>query len=120
MRLAGHETYFLTGTDEHGQKVDKAAKAAGKTPQALCDDVSQRFRALVNPCDGSEGGNLLNISNDDFIRTTEERHKKAAQELWRRMEANGWIYKATYGGWYAVRDEAYYQEGELIEKNGKQ
>jgi methionyl-tRNA synthetase len=114
MRLDGREVFFLTGTDEHGQKVAKAAEAAGKTPQALCDEVSQRFRNLVQT-----GENLLNVSNDDFIRTTEARHKKAAQELWRRIEANGYIYKANYGGWYAVRDEAYYAESELIEKNGK-
>lgn len=114
MALDGHDVFFLTGTDEHGQKVAKAAEAAGKTPQALCDEVSTRFRNLVNT-----GENLLNISNNDFIRTTEERHKKAAQELWRRIEKNGFIYKANYGGWYAVRDEAYYAESELIEKEGK-
>ena len=114
MALSGSDVFFLTGTDEHGQKVAKAAEVAGVTPQALCDEVSQRFRNLVNT-----GENLLNISNNDFIRTTEERHKKAAQELWRRIEANGYIYKANYGGWYAVRDEAYYAESELIEKDGK-
>lgn len=114
MALDGHDVFFLTGTDEHGQKVAKAAELAGTSPQALCDEVSQRFRNLVNT-----GENLLNISNSDFIRTTEERHKKAAQELWRRIEKNGYIYKANYGGWYAVRDEAYYAESELIEKDGQ-
>lgn len=114
MRLDGHEVKFLTGTDEHGQKVDKAAKAAGKDPQSFTDEVSQRFRNLV---DG--GDNILNVTNDDFIRTTEERHKKAAQALWQRIEKSGNIYKDTYGGWYAVRDEAYYQESELVEKDGK-
>ncbi len=114
MRLSGREVFFLTGTDEHGQKVAKAAENAGKSPKALCDDVSQRFRNLV--CTGE---NVLNISNDDFIRTTEPRHINAAQELWRRIEKNGYIYKANYGGWYAVRDEAYYAESELVEKEGR-
>lgn len=114
MRLDGHEVKFLTGTDEHGQKVDKAAKAAGRDPQEFTDEVSLRFRNLVN-----SGDNLLNVSNDDFIRTTEDRHKKAAQALWQRLEKSGNIYKDTYGGWYAVRDEAYYQESELVEKDGK-
>lgn len=114
MRLDGHKVFFLTGTDEHGQKVAKAAEQAGKTPQQLCDEVSQRFRNLV-----ASGENVLNISNDDFIRTTEERHKRACQELWRRIEKNGFIYKANYGGWYAVRDEAYYAESELVVKDGK-
>lgn len=114
MRLDGHPTYFLTGTDEHGQKVAKAAQKAGVSPQSLTDDVSQRFRNLVQ-----SGDNALNVTNDDFIRTTEDRHKKACQELWRRIEANGYIYKDNYGGWYAVRDEAYYAESELIEKEGK-
>ena len=113
-RLDGYDVKFLTGTDEHGQKVDKAAKAAGVDPQAFTDGVSLRFRNLVN-----SGENLLNISNDDFIRTTESRHRIAAQELWKRMEKNGNIYLDTYEGWYSVRDEAYYQEAELVEKNGK-
>ncbi len=116
-RLDGHDVKFTTGTDEHGQKVDKAAKAKGIEPQLFTDEVSKRFRALVNPI-SQEGDNLLNISNDDFIRTTEPRHKKAAQALWKAIEANGYIYKDNYGGWYAVRDEAYYQENELIEKDG--
>jgi methionyl-tRNA synthetase len=114
MRLSGHDTFFLTGTDEHGQKVAKSAEKAGVSPQEICDRNSQHFRRLVQT-----GENLLNVSNDDFIRTTEERHKKAAQELWRRIEANGYIYKDNYGGWYAVRDEAYYGENELVERDGK-
>jgi len=124
MHLDGYDVKFTTGTDEHGQKVDKAAKAKGVNPQDFTDEVSKTFRRLVNANDknadnGGEGENLLNISNDDFIRTTEQRHKKAAQELWRRIEDNGFIYKDNYGGWYAVRDEAYYQENELIEKDGE-
>lgn len=113
-RLDGYDVKFLTGTDEHGQKVDKAAKLSGVDPQEFTDEVSLRFRNLVN-----SGENLLNISNDDFIRTTETRHKLAAQALWKRMEERGHIYLDTYEGWYSVRDEAYYQESELVEKDGK-
>lgn len=112
MRLDGYDVKFLTGTDEHGQKVDKAAKAAGIDPQAFTDDVSQRFRNLVNG-----GDNLLNVTNDDFIRTTQERHKKACQALWERIKESGNIYLDKYAGWYSVRDEAFYQESELV--NGK-
>jgi methionyl-tRNA synthetase len=127
MRLdrGAENVYFLTGTDEHGQKVDKAARAAGIDPQSFTDDVSKRFRALVKDPTGECSQNLINATNDDFIRTTEPRHKKAAQELWKRI-AKGKTPKGrpnieldTYGGWYSVRDEAYYQEGELIEKDGK-
>lgn len=110
-RLAGDDVFFLTGTDEHGQKIDKAAKAAGVEPQKFTDLVSQRFQALVNFKDSE---NLLNISNNDFIRTTEERHKAACKVLWQKMLDSGDIYLDKYAGWYAVRDEAYYQEGELI------
>ncbi len=113
-RLAGDDVFFLTGTDEHGQKIDKAAKTAGIDPQKFTDEVSQRFQKLVK---AGNSENILNISNDDFIRTTEERHKKACTEIWNRMKANGHIYLDKYAGWYAVRDEAYYQEGELV--NGK-
>ncbi len=110
-RLSGDDVYFLTGTDEHGQKIDKAAKDANVDPQKFTDLVSQRFQALVKTKDSE---NLLNISNNDFIRTTEERHKKACVELWNKMQANGHIYLDKYAGWYSVRDEAYYQEGELV------
>ena len=107
-RLEGFDVHFLTGTDEHGQKVEKSAKARGENPQEFCDEVSQKFRELAS---------TLNLSNDDFIRTTEERHKKCAQKFWEILEKNGWIYKSTYEGWYAVRDEAFYNEDELV--NGK-
>ena len=109
-RLDGYEVMFLTGTDEHGQKVAKSADAAGVAPQAFTDKVSQNFRALVK---------ALNISNDDFIRTTEERHKKAAQALWNTLLERGDIYLDKYAGWYAVRDEAFYGEDELKDVNGK-
>ena len=100
MALDGHDVKFLTGTDEHGQKVDKAAKAAGIEPQAFVDEVSQRFRYLVHdPLREGGGDNVLGVSNSDFIRTTEARHKAAAQALWQRIADNGHIYLDTYKGW---------------------
>ena len=104
-RLSGAKVKFLTGTDEHGQKVEKSAAAAGIAPQAFVDGVSEHFRELTK---------VMNISNDDFIRTTEPRHIKSAQALWKKMQANGHIYLGSYSGWYSVRDEAYYQESELV------
>jgi methionyl-tRNA synthetase len=97
-RLLGAETFFLTGTDEHGQKIERAAQAAGKTPQQYADEISAEFRQLWK---------RMGISNDDFIRTTEERHKKRMQELFRRIRDNGFIYKGTYTGQYCVSDELY-------------
>ncbi|MFC3677443.1 methionine--tRNA ligase [Ferrovibrio xuzhouensis] len=103
-RLDGCNVMFLTGTDEHGQKVEKSAEVAGIDPQAFCDRVSQSFRDLAA---------TMNISNDDFIRTTEPRHVTAVQALWQKLAATGNIYLGKYAGWYAVRDEAFYQEDEL-------
>jgi len=97
-RLLGADTFFLTGTDEHGQKIERAAQAAGKTPQQYADEISAEFRKLWQ---------RMGISNDDFIRTTEERHKKRVQELFRRIRDNGYIYKGTYTGQYCVSDELY-------------
>ena len=97
-RMLGADTYFLTGTDEHGQKIERAAQAAGKTPQQFTDEVSAQFRALWE---------RMGITNDDFIRTTEERHIKRVQELFRRLRDNGHIYKGTYTGQYCVFDELY-------------
>ncbi len=97
-RLLGAETFFLTGTDEHGQKIERAAQAAGKTPQQYADTISAEFRQLWK---------RMGISNDDFIRTTEDRHKKRVQELFRRIRDNGYIYKGTYTGQYCVSDELY-------------
>jgi methionyl-tRNA synthetase len=97
-RLLGAETFFLTGTDEHGQKIERAAQAAGKTPQQYADEISAEFRQLWK---------RMGISNDDFIRTTEDRHKKRVQELFRRLRDNGFIYKGTYTGQYCVSDELY-------------
>ncbi|MGH7089905.1 MAG: methionine--tRNA ligase, partial [Stellaceae bacterium] len=106
MRLDGRDVMFLTGTDEHGQKVDKSARAASEDPQAFCDRVSRNFRDM---------GRLMDISNDEFIRTTEPRHTAASQALWRELERRGEIYLGKFVGWYSVRDEAFYDEGELVD-----
>jgi len=103
-RLDGFDVKFLTGTDEHGQKVEKSALAAGIAPQEFTDRVSKNFRDLAG---------LMNYSNDDFIRTTEERHKIACQALWDRLVERGAIYLGGYEGWYSVRDEAFWGEDEL-------
>jgi methionyl-tRNA synthetase len=108
-RLQGRRVFFLTGTDEHGQKVEKAAQDAGMDPQAFTDRVSQSFRDLTA---------TMGFSNDGFIRTTEERHRHACQALWDRLAANGEIYLGAYEGWYAVRDEAFYGPDELVERDG--
>ncbi|MGB2603795.1 MAG: methionine--tRNA ligase [Candidatus Sulfotelmatobacter sp.] len=97
-RLLGADTFFLTGTDEHGQKIERAAQAAGKTPQQYADEISAEFRRLWK---------RMGISNDDFIRTTEDRHQKRVQELFRRIRDNGYIHKGTYTGQYCVSDELY-------------
>lgn len=106
MRLDGMEVKFLTGTDEHGQKVEKSAANAGVPPQAFVDEVSEHFRDMAR---------ILNLTNDDFIRTTEPRHKARAQKLWKQLEASGDIYLGGYEGWYSVRDEAFYAESELVD-----
>lgn len=106
MRLSGREVYFLSGTDEHGQKVETTAQSKGKDPQAFCDEVSQSFRDLLA---------LLNVSNDEFIRTTQPRHKEAVQHFWKVLQDKGAIYLGSYEGWYSVRDECYYNESELID-----
>ena len=104
MRLDGYDVKFLTGTDEHGQKVEKSALEKGIDPQSFTDQVSQNFRDLLG---------TMNFSNDDFIRTTEERHKLAVQDLWKRLMDRGELYLDKYAGWYSVRDEAFYDEKEL-------
>lgn len=104
MRLIGREVKFLTGTDEHGQKVEKAAQLANVTPQEFTDKVSQHFRDLTS---------LMNCSHDDFIRTTEARHIKAVAHLWNKLVDAGYIYLEKYSGWYSVRDEAFYSESEI-------
>ncbi len=107
MRLDGYRVRFLTGTDDHGQKVEKSALAAGMEPQAFTDRVSENFRRLSQ---------AMGYSNDDFIRTTEPRHKRACQALWAKLKAADEIYLGSYAGWYAVRDEAFYTETELTKQ----
>jgi methionyl-tRNA synthetase len=97
-RMLGDDTWFLTGTDEHGQKIERAAQAAGKSPQEFADEVSNAFRASWDK---------FGITYDDFIRTTSERHKQGVQALWRQIRENGYIYKGTYTGQYCVSDELY-------------
>ncbi|MEL6817553.1 MAG: methionine--tRNA ligase [Pseudomonadota bacterium] len=102
-RLDGKEVFFLTGTDEHGIKMLQTARKEDVPVSELADRNAQRFLDMTE---------ALNASNDDFIRTTEERHHKSCQAIWRRMADNGDIYKDAYAGWYSVRDEAYYDEDE--------
>jgi len=105
-RLKGEEVFFLTGTDEHGQKIERTAEANGETPIQLADRVVKRFESL-SPA--------LNITNDDFIRTTEKRHEKAVSEIFKRVEAAGDIYLSEYEGWYDVRNEAFITETQYEE-----
>ena len=108
-RLDGWDVKFLTGTDEHGQKVEKSARAAGIAPQDFADQVSRNFSDLPA---------VMKFTNDDFIRTTEPRHRRACQALWQALAAGGHIYLGSYSGWYAVRDEAFYGEDELRDGPG--
>ena len=103
MRLDGYDVFFLTGTDEHGQKIQQTAAREGLTARQLVDRNVQRFQAMVE---------RMNCSNDDFIRTTEPRHYRASSAIWERMAAAGDIYLDKYSGWYSVRDEAFYDESE--------
>ncbi len=109
-RIEGYNVLFLTGTDEHGQKIQKEAEKNKKDPKQFCDEISETFRSLTK---------ILNLTNDDFIRTTEQRHFKSVNEIWRRLIKSGDIYLDKYSGWYSVSDEAYYDKDEIIEKNGK-
>ena len=104
----GKDVNFLTGTDEHGQKVEKSALAAGISPQEFTNNVSKSFIELTNK---------LEIHNDDFIRTTELRHKKAVENLWQKLENTGDIYLDKYSGWYSIRDEAFYSSDEVIKNS---
>jgi methionyl-tRNA synthetase len=108
-RLMGRDVCFLTGTDEHGLKMDQTARAAGKATIDLADEMSAYFKEM---CD------KLDISVDHFCRTTSDHHHKASQAIWKLLEANGDLYLDRYEGWYSVRDEAYYDENELIEGEG--
>jgi methionyl-tRNA synthetase len=106
-RIDGYDVFFLTGTDEHGLKVQQTATRDGKSPKAFVDEMAKKFREM---------GERLNCSFDRFIRTTDADHLASTQELWRRMQANGDIYLSKYSGWYSVRDEAYYDESELTKQ----
>ena len=102
--MAGYDTYFLTGTDEHGQKIEQAADKNNITPQQLVDKFSDNFKQLAT---------IFNIKHDDFIRTTEPRHKQAVQIFWQRLQEKNAIYPDKYSGWYAVRDEAFYTDKQI-------
>ena len=106
--LDGKDVLFTTGTDEHGLKVEKAAKDNKTNPIDFVDKVSLNFKKLAKK---------LKIKNTDFIRTTELRHKRAAEFFWKKLIENGQIYKGNYKGWYSVKDESFYQEKELIKKD---
>jgi methionyl-tRNA synthetase len=108
-RLMGRDVFFLTGTDEHGLKMAQAARERGVEPQALADEMSSLFRGMDE---------RLQISFDRFIRTTESRHHAASQAIWEAMAARGDLYLGRYEGWYSVRDEAYYDEEELVVADG--
>jgi methionyl-tRNA synthetase len=106
MRLSGRQVCFVTGTDEHGQKVEQSAAKQNIPPQEFVDTVSMNFRDLLS---------LLNIDNDIFIRTTQSDHKVAVQHIWNVLNEKGYIYKDNYEGWYSVRDECFYNESELVD-----
>jgi methionyl-tRNA synthetase len=106
MRLDGRDVLFVTGMDEYGLKVQQTAAKDGVSPQEFVDAVAEKFYAM---------GEILNARADDIVRTTQPRHARSVQEIWRRMEANGDIYLSKYSGWYSVRDEAYFGEEELSE-----
>jgi methionyl-tRNA synthetase len=109
-RLDGHNVLFITGMDEHGQKMQQTAAREGISPKQLADRTAGQFEAM---------GELLNARADDIVRTTSERHRLSVQEIWRRMAAHGDIYLSKYSGWYSVRDEAYYDESETELREGK-
>ena len=108
-KIDGYKVFFLTGTDEHGLKIQRAAEKNKKKPQEFCDEISKTFLELSK---------TLNLSNNDFIRTTEKRHHLSVQNLWNILEKKGEIYLSKYSGWYSVSDEAFYQEDEIEEKDG--
>ena len=107
-RISEHNVFFLTGTDEHGQKIQRAALEAKKDPLDFCNEISSNFKDLSA---------ILNLSNDDFIRTTEKRHRMAVENLWNILEKKNEIYLSKYSGWYSVSDEAFYSENEIEDKD---
>ena len=109
-RIDGYQVYFLTGTDEHGLKIQRAAEKKGVNPLVFCDEISKTFKDLSK---------TLNLTNNDFIRTTESRHKKSVQYLWEELKKNDDIYLSKYSGWYSVSDEAFYNEEEIEDLDNK-
>ena len=109
-QIDNYDVFFLTGTDEHGLKIQKSAEKNKLDPLSYCDKISKVFKELTKK---------LNLSNNDFIRTTEKRHHKAVNDIWNKLVKSGDIYLSKYKGWYSVSDEAYYNSDEIIEKNGK-
>ncbi|GHU27444.1 methionine--tRNA ligase [Bacilli bacterium] len=110
-KLCDRDTWYLTGTDEHGQKIQQSAKKAGKNEQEFVDEIARVFVDMAG---------YMKCEYNDFIRTTEPRHKRFVQDIWRKLVKNGWIYRSKYSGWYCVSDEAYYSEDELIKSaNGE-
>jgi len=109
-QIEGYNVFYLTGTDEHGMKIQKAAEKNNKDPQEFCNEISKAFVDLTK---------ILNISNSDFIRTTEERHKSTVVKLWNILDKNEQIYLSKYAGWYSISDEAYYSEEEIDDTDGQ-
>ena len=108
--IDGYKVHFLTGTDEHGLKIQRASEESKMNPLDFCNKISKTFKDLCS---------TLNLSNTDFIRTTENRHKISVQHLWKELEKSGDIYLSKYSGWYSVSDEAFYSDEEIVTKNGK-
>ena len=108
-RIENFEVMFLTGTDEHGLKIQREAEKNKKDTQKFCNELSEKFKELTK---------ILNLSNNDFIRTTEKRHYDSVKEIWNRLEKSGDIYLDKYSGWYSVSDEAYYDEDEILDEDG--
>ncbi len=108
-RLEGYNVYFLTGTDEHGLKIQREAEKNNKDTKVFCDELSEKFKELTK---------ILNLSNNDFIRTTEKRHYKSVEDLWTKLVQSGDIYLDKYKGWYSISDEAYYDNDEIEDKDG--
>ena len=109
-RIEGYNVHFLTGTDEHGLKIQREAEKNGKETQNFCDEISKKFKNLTK---------ILNLSNNDFIRTTEKRHHKSVESIWNKLIQSGDIYLDKYKGWYSISDEAYYDEDEIKDLNGE-
>ena len=109
-KIDGYNVHFLTGTDEHGLKIQRASEENKMKPLEFCNKISKTFKNLCK---------ILNLSNTDFIRTTEDRHKKSVQHLWKELEKSGDIYLSKYSGWYSVSDEAFYNEDEIKTKDGE-